>query len=236
MAKLMWIAGIVLVAVGVALGLMVFFSTASIVGWGLTGDTAAILLVGGVLALGLGGVINAIEASAHVPASVSYAQQPAAAASIPEFGRRASETMAPAVAAAGVVAATAEDVSPEVKQTIQALEKAKQDLSQAFDEKPEPEPEAKPEPVASEPETETIVEVVEAVVEEEIVEPAEAAEDEVIEDGQLYVVEERTIRNRPARILSDGTVEAETEEGWMRFENLEHLDEYLEAMSPSAQG
>ena len=236
MAKLMWIAGIVLAAIGVALGLMVFFSTASIVGWGLTGDTAAILLVGGILALGLGGVINAVETSAHVPASVSYAQQPAASAAIPEFGRRASETVAPAIAAAGVAAATAEDVSPDVKQTIQALEKARQDLSQAFDEKPEPAPSAEPEPAAPEPEAEAVVEVVEAVVEEEIVEPAEAAEDEIVEDGQLYVVEERTIRNRPARILSDGTVEAETEEGWMRFENLEHLDEYLEAMSPSAQG
>ena len=48
--------------------------------------------------------------------------------------------------------------------------------------------------------------------------------------GQLYVVEERFIRLRPARILSDGTVEADTGEGWMRFENLEHLDEYLDAM------
>jgi hypothetical protein len=44
------------------------------------------------------------------------------------------------------------------------------------------------------------------------------------------VVEERVIRRHPARILSDGTVEAETAEGWMRFENLEHLDEYLDAM------
>ena len=49
-----------------------------------------------------------------------------------------------------------------------------------------------------------------------------------------YVVEEKVIRGRPARVLSDGTVEAETDEGWMRFENLEHLDEYLEAMVPEA--
>jgi hypothetical protein len=34
-------------------------------------------------------------------------------------------------------------------------------------------------------------------------------------------------------VLSDGTVEAETDEGWMRFENLEHLEEYLDAMSPA---
>jgi hypothetical protein len=30
--------------------------------------------------------------------------------------------------------------------------------------------------------------------------------------------------------LSDNTVEAETDEGWMRFENVEHLEEYLDAM------
>ena len=59
------------------------------------------------------------------------------------------------------------------------------------------------------------------------------SEEEVIDDGQLYVVEERVIRRHPARILSDGTVEAETVEGWMRFENLEHLDEYLDAMEPA---
>ena len=53
-------------------------------------------------------------------------------------------------------------------------------------------------------------------------------------DGELYVVEEKVIRGRPARVLSDGTVEAETDDGWMRFENLEHLDEYLEAMVPEA--
>ena len=47
---------------------------------------------------------------------------------------------------------------------------------------------------------------------------------------QLYVVEELIIRERPARVLSDNTVEAETDEGWMRFENVEHLEEYLDAM------
>ncbi|MGL4591800.1 MAG: hypothetical protein ACRCVZ_08145, partial [Aestuariivirga sp.] len=61
MAKLMWIAGILLAAVGIALGLMVFFSTAQMVAWGVTLDTASVLLVGGLLALGLGGVINAVD-------------------------------------------------------------------------------------------------------------------------------------------------------------------------------
>ncbi len=51
------------------------------------------------------------------------------------------------------------------------------------------------------------------------------------EDGdQLYIVEEVEIRGKQARVLSDDTVEAETAEGWMRFENLEHLEEYLDAM------
>jgi hypothetical protein len=78
------------------------------------------------------------------------------------------------------------------------------------------------------------------------VEPQKAAPAEVVvakvepeakpepETEELYVVEEKVIRGRPARVLSDGTVEAETDDGWMRFENLEHLDEYLEAMVPEA--
>jgi hypothetical protein len=41
------------------------------------------------------------------------------------------------------------------------------------------------------------------------------------------------VRGRPARLLSDGTVEAETDEGWMRFENLEHLNEYLDMVAQS---
>jgi hypothetical protein len=58
---------------------------------------------------------------------------------------------------------------------------------------------------------------------------AEASADEDVE-GELYVVEEKIIRGRPSRILSDDTVEAETDEGWMRFENLEHLNEYLDSV------
>ena len=84
----------------------------------------------------------------------------------------------------------------------------------------------------SEPEETRSAEVArdaERAVEETVVEEEIAAEEEVTDEGLLYVVEERIIRRHPARILSDGTVEAETAEGWMRFENLEHLDEYLDA-------
>jgi hypothetical protein len=65
-------------------------------------------------------------------------------------------------------------------------------------------------------------------------EPSEAprVHEEVPEEhASLYVVEERLFRGKPARVLSDGTIEAETAEGWMRFEDFDHLEEYLEAMS-----
>ncbi len=54
--------------------------------------------------------------------------------------------------------------------------------------------------------------------------PAESPE-------MLYIVKETVIRGRPARILSDGTIEAELEyEGWLRFEDENHLNEYLDAL------
>lgn len=220
MARLMWIAGILLVAAGVALGLMIYFSPTSIVSWGVTPDTAVTLLVGGILALGLGSVVDGIDVVAASRPAIVSAEPTYMPAPIPEFGRNAAD--------APIAAAAANDaVSPQVKETIEALEQAKQELKQAFDEKrveEAPEEPAEPEPVA-----EVVAEEVVAEAEEEVV------EEEAPGEGQLYVVEERTIRSRPARILSDGTVEAETDEGWMRFENLEHLDEYLDAMAPTGK-
>ena len=62
----------------------------------------------------------------------------------------------------------------------------------------------------------------------------ESAPEALPQEDELFVVEERIIRERPARLLSDGTVEAETDEGWMRFENVEHVEEYLDAMKATA--
>lgn len=235
MARLMWIAGIIFAAVGIALGLMVFFSTASIMAWGIQFDTAVLLLVGGLLAIGLGGVINALDAIRDSTADL----EPVAVRTtpIPEY-RRAAE--------AQTAAAAREDVSPEVRATIEKIERAKKDLTQAFGDSPaatapaaaatgaaaaviasETIVAAAPAEAAAEAAIEEIEEAMETV--EVVAEPEPEADGE----EQLYVVEERVIRSRPARILSDGTVEAETDEGWMRFENLEHLDEYLEAMSPT---
>ena len=127
-------------------------------------------------------------------------------------------------------------MSRPTRDTIQALEQARQKIEQAFETRTEQPQQAEApaaEPAEAEPAPEDVAAVeVEAEVEDET-ETETVAEDEVMDDGQLYVVEERFIRRRPARILSDGTVEAETAEGWMRFENLEHLDEYLDAMEPA---
>ena len=198
MSKFMLIVGVLLAAVGVALGLMVYFSPGQMQVLALTPEVAAILLVGGVLAMGLGGVIGTLESElATVQASTAPTEVPAAIAPIPEFNRTLDvEEPAPVTAAEEPAA----EISPEVSETIAALEKAKSDINAAL-------AGSAPEPVEEE--------------------KAEA------EAEQLFVVEERVIRGRPARILSDGTVEAETDEGWMRFENLEHLDEYLDAMAPS---
>lgn len=244
MSKLMWIAGILLAAAGVALGLMVLVSPASVAAVGVTLDAAVTLLVGGILSLGLGSVITLLgaqhqalsEGAGHV---VTAAAPPAP---IPEFGRKASEAAPAAAAVAAVAVASAEaeeEVSEPTRGTIEALEEARQKIEQAFEPKPaepevieaaavpEPEPEVEPEP-APHVEAEAVVVTEEVAAAEE-----ETAPEEELAEGQLYVVEERYIRMRPARILSDGTVEAETAEGWMRFENLEHLDEYLDAMEPA---
>lgn len=233
MSKLMWIAGILLIALGVALGLMVFVSTASIVAWGIDLHVAVSLVIGGILSLGLGSVISGLDVLRIGQSQMHYTDTSAPSAAIPEFGRRSgveSTTQISAVAAVASEAAHAIEVSEPTKETIEALEEARQKIEQAFDPKPTPETtsgDAGETPVVDDEKPVSSTAEAESIEDEE-------GEPEVVSEGQLYVVEERVIRARPARILSDGTVEAETEEGWMRFENLEHLDEYLDAMSPSA--
>ena len=243
MSKLMWIAGILLAAAGVALGLMVLVSPASAAAGGVTLDAVVTLLVGGILSLGLGSVIGLLDGQRQALSEGAglVASAAGSATPIPEFGRKASEAAPAAVAVAAVATSAAnagEDVSEPTRDTIEALEEARQKIEQAFESKPAAPEEAE---AAPEPETEAeqdaepeLGEAEDAIVTEEA---AAAVEEAVLEEepaeGQLYVVEERYIRLRPARILSDGTVEAETAEGWMRFENLEHLDEYLDAMEPA---
>ena len=214
MSKLMFIFGILFLAAGVALGLLIHFSPGEMQVRGLTADVAAILVVGGALCLGLGSTIGALRERTAAPVLAEVVTEaPEDKPATPKFtgfGKKTAATVVVAETAAATVD-TAAAPKTSVADTVAALEQAKTDIAVALGVEPQ---KAAPEvPVAATPEPE---------------EKTEAA------DGELYVVEEKVIRGRPARVLSDGTVEAETDDGWMRFENLEHLDEYLEAMVPEA--
>jgi hypothetical protein len=244
MSKLMWLLGILLAAAGVALALMTTLSPGKMQAYGLLPDTAAILFVGGVLSLGLGGVIDALRGGGRVvqraetvggsaktePAEILSESSAEVGEDKAPFqmpnrfgGKAAGKVFETATVAAAVVAestsATTETTKSSVADTIAALDEAKADIKKALGgmdsitathDHTELTHHTTPEPAA-------VTKV--AAVEEDV---AEA-------DPELYVVEEKIIRGRPARILSDETVEAETDEGWMRFENLEHLNEYIDS-------
>lgn len=248
MSKLMSVLGIILLAIGVALALVGFVNPAQMQVYGLTMDTAAILLSGGIVSIGLGGVIGALLGNAAVvvrtvdevaPETVAVAEvtapkveTPASETPAPQeeaparirfngFGRRAAATATGVAATAAVATEAVSEAAAApiaagksaVDDTIAALEQAKADIANAIG---------------------GVATITEAKVEEVVEEVEEEVEEVEDADGELYVVEERDIRGRPARILSDNTVEAETDEGWMRFENLEHLNEYLDAAGEPA--
>ena len=215
MSKLMLIFGILFMSLGVALGFLIHFKPGQMQVVALTPEVSAILLVGGALCLGLGGLIGALRdrAVAAVPVEVvaETATEKPATPKFTGFGKKAATATSTAAAATEEVAAEAAAApKTSVAETVSALEQAKSDIAAALGVETHETPAAEPVATKAEPETKS--------------ESGEATE--------LYVVEEKVIRGRPARVLSDGTVEAETDEGWMRFENLEHLDEYLEAMVP----
>jgi hypothetical protein len=248
MSKLMSVLGIILLAIGAALALVGFVNPAQMQIHGLTLDTAAILLTGGVLSIGLGGVIAALSGyapavtvaptmeteelavpvverpvfKAETPVS-PVVQTPAPAEDAPQrirfpgFGKRTAEVTAGAAATTAIMTtpiAAAAPAKSAVDDTIAALDQAKADIANAIG---------------------GMSNVTEPPADEEATDDEPAAEDDdEPADGELYVIEEREIRGRPARILSDQTVEAETDEGWMRFENLEHLNEYLDSMGEPA--
>ncbi len=283
MMNLMRVGGGLMALLGLVLALVNFAAPGQMQVMGLTPEAAFTLLAGGMVAMGLGGVIRAIEAAqsgqpVHLPqhsagsteeilvtepapvvtaapvveppAPARVEVQPAAIPAAPEdrmaafrrerftgfrrhLGDAAGSTLSGAGAAATAVAATAvagaeaaaSTAHDHVSDTIAALEKAKSDINAALG-------------AGSDSIAEAVTEVEERAVEEEVpvAEPEVAAEAEAPADGELYVVEEKIVRGRPARVLSDGTVEAETDEGWMRFENFEHLDEYLDATAPDMRG
>lgn len=226
-SNLMRISGVLLVAAAVALALMLKFSSAQMQVLGLTPETVATLLVGGILSLGLGSVIAALNSQSEIAPSLSKKvtdaveaiQQEEPVTSLPkmDFGKkRGDPASAPTDATPPVVTMAKAVATTSVADTIAALEQAKSDIKTAL---------GGVENMATpmEPPTPAYVSP------PPVLAPVEPAVEEGA-DGELFVVEEKIIRGRPSRILSDDTVEAETDEGWMRFENLEHLNEYLDSL------
>ena len=221
MSNIMRFFGVLLVAAAVAIVLLLKYMTAQMQILGITPETGATLLVGGVLSLGLGGVIAALADLGGYAPSISIPTKSAVqtvepdepSAELPkmDFGKKRFEaSSAPVVPPSAPAKPTA---SNSVADTIAALEQAKSDIKTALGGV-----ESMSAPM--EPPTPAYVSPP----------PAQAAVEPEAEEGELSVLEEKIIRGRPARILSDETVEAETDEGWMRFENLEHLNEYLDSL------
>lgn len=150
-------------------------------------------------------------AAAANPPGLGPAQPPAAPGGLfPDKPARLSESLPTVITTA---------VDPGVPDDLQAaVEREAPSLERSYPPEPELVPPAAPPPAAAPSPP---------------VAPATAAtapDAPLATDDQLFVIEERLVRGRVARVLSDGTVEAETAEGWMRFENVEHLEEYLQAM------
>jgi hypothetical protein len=250
MSKLMIILGIIIAAAGAVTGALIYVSPGQMQVLGLTPEVSAVLLVGGFGLIGLGGVIGAVDrntASSRSLRDLMAGQEggPMARGTSPgvvsDFTTRSitpppfpvpSPPVEPPPSPASKLDTLVKESRAETnravagsKETVVALDKAKERIEEALSPRqPHSEPPVEP-PIEPSPPP--------AV---ETAEPAEAGETtEAVEEGediQLFVVEERLIRGHPARVLSDGTVEAETDDGWMRFENLEHLEEYLDAISP----
>jgi len=276
MSVFLKIAGAALIVLGLGLGLTIFTKPGMLDAYGIRLDTAALLLIGGILAMGQSALIDALKmrrlestgtytapavaASATPMASAQETPTPTAApqaatmaSNMPAaFGRKpdlpstmpsmpAARLGMATAAGAGLaaVAATAASKDP-VADTISALEKAKADVIKSIggmdDAAKAPAPAAMMTPSAEPaaamqmspaamPAKAMPASAPEAAEMEE-----ETTEEATMDEDGLYVVEERVVRGRPARILSDDTVEAETDEGWMRFENMEHLNEYLDSV------
>jgi hypothetical protein len=269
MRTLLYVIAILLLAAGVAVGLGSFYAPGQVV-IGLNLESAAILLTGGFILLGLATVTAALLTVAEAlsgavrPAGAS-SESPVGAPPAPDrnwpgnYGRRKSRTggdlpgfLRPARggSAAGGAPATpglgpaqpppspgglfpdkpparkSEPVPQVITTTIDPG--VPEDLQAAVErEAPSLDRGAYP------PESVSPAEPVGAPASPPLATPSTAEpgpEAPPVSDDQLFVVEERLVRGKVARVLSDGTVEAETAEGWMRFENVEHLEEYLQAM------
>ncbi|HYM99592.1 MAG TPA: hypothetical protein VET25_07600 [Aestuariivirgaceae bacterium] len=205
------IGGMVLVALGLLSMVLALISPGRLFE-GLTLETGAVLLVGGVVALGLSGVITAVET---LRAFVAGEDQAIAGMEVDTRGFAKNATEGPGPSADGAKPRT---VLQETGQQVPEIGSRVVDMPKVSDDRM---------PVMKETNRSTIDRLVEDIHE---LDATSTVPRETVSEEELYVVEERTIAGKPARILSDGTVEAETDDGWMRFENAEHLEEYMDAL------
>lgn len=210
------IGGTVLVALGVLAIVLALVSPGEPFE-GLTLDTGVILLAGGLVTLGLSALTTAVET---LRAFVAGEEQAIAGLGLEEAAGNLATPLSQSIAA-----------SPDGGKS-----RAKtREQEQAGRQEPGIGPRVVQMPKGSDDRISILKEnsgpTIDSVVEEvhEFV-AGPAGPHETVSEEELYVVEERTIAGKPARILSDGTVEAETDDGWMRFENVEHLEEYMDAL------
>jgi hypothetical protein len=216
----MKLVGVFLLIVAVLSIILLKVASAQMQVYGISPDVIATLFVGGTTALGLGGLIEAVKNITlgtpvlNVTSPVETAIGEDKETTLPNigFGKKRVEAEKPVVKSAVIVPAAAAVATVSVADTIAALDQAKSDIKSAL---------GGMETLGAPNDQTKTAEVVDIPPEPEAA-LAEASD-------ELYVVEEKIIRGRPSRILSDDTVEAETDEGWMRFENLEHLNEYLDS-------
>jgi hypothetical protein len=175
---------------------------------GLSLDTGALLLAGGLLVLGLSGLTAAVDG---LRAFVAGEDQTLVTLE-PNSGSGAAARESTERSAKSDTARSEPQIAPE---------RAEPEIISPASEIPKPPDDRLS--ITKDKSRTSIDQAIEDVTEYTVSGAAPSEE-------ELYVVEERTIAGKPARILSDGTVEAETDDGWMRFENVEHLEEYVDAM------
>ncbi len=212
------IAGILLAALGL-LAVLLFFYSPEFMASGMNLNTGVSLLLGGIVILGLSGVVGAVEDLRSQIAG----EEPGPTGFVGLRGRKKERTAALAAGQAHESGEKPAVAMPEAARTVEPAPAEQRQPPFATNQ----DMEAKLRSL--DPDARSAIDrVVEEVREHG---SAAAGEAEVVSEENLYVVEVREIAGKQARVLSDGTVEAETDEGWMRFENPEHLEEYVAAMN-----
>ena len=214
------IAGILLAALGLLVVLLVFYSP-ELAAPGVNLDIGVSMLLGGIIVLGMSGIVAAVEDLRNFVARDDMGLSARADARRGPTERPA----APDIASLSAPPEKALAATPEVLRNLGPPPPAAEQRRSPFDTGKSLESRLQKLDEDSRSAIDRVVEEVRGHG------SSSSADPEVVSEENLYVVEEREIAGKQARVLSDGTVEAETDEGWMRFENPEHLEEYMAAVN-----